>query len=99
MTQFEKLKTMTIEQFAEWLDEHGYFDGSPWMTWFDENYCNNCPSEHGYLPDDSGEERYYVPTEFAWCEANGKCKFFPEMDEEPEPKDIVKMWLESEVEL
>lgn len=98
MTQFENFRTMTIEQFAEWLDEHGYFDGSPWMTWFDEKYCSNCPTEHGYLPDDSGEERYLVPTEFSWCEANGKCKFFPEMDEEPEPKDIVKMWLESEVE-
>lgn len=97
MTRFEKFKNMDIEAFAEWLDEYGMFDGSPWMEWWNEKYCNNCPAEHGYLPDDSGFNRWYVPTEFAWCECNNKCRFFPDMDEAPSNKDIIKMWLESVV--
>ena len=97
MTRFEELKNMDIEALAKWIDENGQFDGSPWITWWDENYCSKCPSEHGYLPDDSGEHRWYICTEFSWCELNGKCKFFPEMDEEPELKDIIKMWLESDI--
>lgn len=98
MTQFENFKNMDIDAFAEWLDEHGQFDGSPWMTSWNEKYCNNCPVEHGHLPDDSGEDRWYVPTEFAWCEKHFKCRYFPDRDEVPDNKDIIKMWLETECE-
>ena len=34
--------------------------------------------------------------EFAWCELNGKCKFFKDMDDIPDVKQIIKMWLESD---
>ena len=98
MTQFENFKNMDIDALTEWLDKHGQFDGSPWNAWWNEKYCNNCPVEHGYFPDDSGEERWYVPTEFAWCEKHFKCKFFPDMDDVPDNKDIIKMWLGTECE-
>ena len=97
MTIFEQIKNMSVDEFAEWLDEHGRLNGSPWLQWWEETYCNQCPVEHGYLPDYTGMHTYQVPTEFAWCELHDKCKFFLEMDETPDNKDIIKMWLESKV--
>jgi hypothetical protein len=97
MTQFENFKAMTIDQLVEWLDAYGRFDESPWIEWFDETYCNKCPAEQHYLHDCTGEQDCYVPTESSWCTLNGKCKFFPDMDEEPDCKDIIKLWLESEL--
>lgn len=98
MTRFEKFKSMDIDSFVEWIDRHGQFDNSPWASWWDENYCNKCPSETGYILDTEGEMEWRTPCEFAWCELHDKCKFFPEMDEEPNSKEIIKLWLESEVE-
>jgi hypothetical protein len=31
---------------------------------------------------------------FAWCEFHEKCKFFPNLEEIPDDKEIIKMWLE-----
>lgn len=92
MTRFEEFKNMDIETLSKWINEHGQYDGSPWSQWFDRTYCQNCKDIICHYPDS--------PHEFpcAWCELNDKCKFFPEMDEQPDSKEIVKMWLESEVE-
>ena len=90
MTQFENIKNMNIEAFSEWLDEHGQFDGSPWMEWFDCKYCSNCEPVMCHY---EGSEREFP---CAWCELEHKCKFFPGMDEAPGNRDIIKMWLESE---
>lgn len=34
----------------------------------------------------------------SYCELNGNCKFFPDLDEVPDNKKIIKMWLETEIE-
>ena len=91
-TWFEKIQLMNIEEFAEWLNEYGQFDGSPWIKWWDEHYCKNCESIMCHHKDSI----YEFPC--CWCELHDKCKFFPEMDEVPDNKEIIKMWLESEVE-
>lgn len=92
LTWFEKIKLMDIDEFAEWLDENGQFDGSPWSAWWDKTYCKNCESIMCHY---EGSELEFP---CAWCEINeNKCKFFPEMDDVPDSKEIVKMWLESEV--
>ncbi len=98
ITQFEKFQLMDIEKLSEWLDKNGQFDSSPWMNWWNECYCNKCPSETGYITDFGGEYEWQTPCEFAWCELHDKCKFFQNMDEVPDNKEIIKMWLESEVE-
>ena len=91
MTRFKKLNTMDIDALAEWLDKYVQYDGSPWCEWFDENYCKNCEYIMCHYPDSECE----FPC--AWCEINDyKCKFFPDMDEQPDSREIVKMWLESE---
>lgn len=93
MNNFERLKQMDIDQAAEWLDKHGQFDSSPWMKWFDSTYCKKCETIRARLVDPDKEN------ECSWCELNeDKCKFFPDQDETPEGKQIVKLWLESEVE-
>lgn len=98
MTRFEELKNMDIEAFAEWIDENGQFDGSPWMMWWDEKYCNKCPSETVYVTKRNSEYQWQTQYECAWCETHDKCRYFLELKEQPSCKDIVKIWLESEVE-
>ena len=92
MNKFKKIKSMSINELAEWIDKYGRFDGSPWMNWWDEHYCNKCESIMCHYPDSN------LKFPCAWCELHdGKCKFFPEMTEAPNNKEIIKMWLESEV--
>lgn len=92
MNNWVKLKNMSKEDFAEWLDKYGMFDNSPWMMWFDQQYCKNC--EDIMCKYENGKREF--PCSF--CELNGNCKFFPDLDEVPDNKMIIKMWLESEVE-
>lgn len=92
MNQFEKIKLMDIDDFAEWLDEHGAYNDSAWDKWFDDNYCQKCETEYIY------SERFDRELPCGWCEIhNDKCKFFKDMDSVPDNRQIIKMWLESEV--
>lgn len=91
MTRFEELKNMNIDEFAEWINKDTQCDDSAWMKWWDSTYCKNCESIRAFVPYLNGEH------ECAWCEVNGKCRFFPNMSGVPSCKDIVKLWLESEV--
>ena len=101
MTNFERLKAMPIDELAEWLDENGLFDGSPWMNWFDKTYCDKCESikckykdvEQLYGFDNESSER---EIECAYCEVYGKCKFFDEIDDIPNNLAIIKLWLKEE---
>lgn len=91
MTYFDILKSMDIHQFAEWLDENCRFDDSPWIAWWDAKYCKNCePIMCCY----KGSNREFP---CSWCEIEHNCKFFQNIDEVPNNKEIIKMWLESEV--
>jgi hypothetical protein len=92
MTVFESSQTKTIDELAEWLDKHVMSDDSPWIKWFDENYCRKCEPEFAYI------ELFDNECECAWCEIHKKCKHFQDMDNAPDNKQIIKMWLESEVE-
>ena len=96
MTVFEKIKSNNIDELAEWIDEHFYFDDAPYWKWWDEHYCKKCVAEKS--ENDNSEFDWCElngKCKF-WCELNGKCKFFKEMDSIPGNKDIIKMWLESE---
>lgn len=92
MTQFERFKAMNLDEAVGWLDEYGLFDSSPWMKWFDQKYCKNCPSIKCKYED--GIRQFPA----SWCELYDKCKFFPDMPDVPDNKDIIRMWLESEEE-
>ena len=91
MINYDRFKNMSINELSEWLDKHGDFDSSPWMTWFDHKYCKNCQDVMCHYEN----SEYDFPC--SWCELENKCKFFQELDEVPDNKMIIKMWLESEV--
>ena len=91
-TNFENLQSFNIDKLTEWLDEYGVFDHSPWMKWWNKHFCEKCELVIGYMPDFDRE------CHFSWCELEHKCRFFQDMDDVPSSKDIVKMWLEAEVE-
>lgn len=91
MTVFESIKTKNIDELVDWFNEHCDFDSAPWWKWWDKNYCNNCKSEVGHISEIGRE------MEFAWCELHDNCKFFKDMDNIPNTKQIIKMWLMSEI--
>jgi hypothetical protein len=92
MTKFESIKSKNIDEFAEWLDKYGAYDGSEWCEWFDKNYCRKCESEYVYV------EMFKNEQPCAWCELHNKCKFFEGVNDIPDNKQIIKMWLETEIE-
>ena len=100
MTNFEKLKNMTIEELAKFIDEHGMYDDTPWMNWWDETYCDSCPGLK--LTCEEAQETLGITPfmketyECAYCEVYHKCKYFPDQEEVPSMQDIVKLWLEAE---
>lgn len=87
MTVFELLKSKNAEELSEWLDEYCHTDFAPWISWWDRNYCNKCDSV--YYDGDKNE--------YGWCEVYNKCRYFQNMNEIPNHKQIIKMWLESYV--
>ena len=106
MTNFEHLKSMSIEELAEWLDMYGQYDNSPWSTWFSETYCDKCESiKCKYV--DAEKTLGFTPYLFgsysgdlfcAYCELEKKCKFFPDLDNTPDNLETIKMWLTREKE-
>lgn len=90
MKIFDIISTKNIDELAEWFDKNIYFDNTPWSHWWDENYCRKC--EGVIRTDDDGHERDY-----AYCELHGNCKYFKEMNDIPNDKEIIKMWLNTEV--
>ena len=111
MTNFKHIQSMNIDEFAEWLDKHGMFDGSPWNDWFSKRYCENCESikckyadaeeKLGFTPYIFGS--YGGDIECAFCELADetgvkRCRFFPELDDVPDNLEIIKMWLIEEAE-
>lgn len=90
MTAYEKLKNMSIDELAEWIDRHCMFDDAPYWLWWDKNYCSKC--EAITLDNEDG---YKI--EHAYCELNGHCRFFQNMDDIPDSKQIIQMWLKSEM--
>jgi hypothetical protein len=91
---------MTLDELATWIDKHGDFDGAPWMKWFDKNYCDKCePVEMSQVEYRKifGCSSYSSTMTCSYCELHHNCKFFPELDYIPDNKDIIRMWLELEV--
>lgn len=92
MTKFEEIKSKNIYELAEWLCENGKQDYGLWDMWFDQNYCSKCEP---ILVSKEGTD-YHIDIHRAWCELNeNKCKFFPDMDEPPWGKQLIKLWLET----
>lgn len=90
MRIYDVFRNMSIDQLADWLDEHGVFDESPWMKWFNDTYCAKCENVMCHYPESAHEFPVF------YCELEHKCRFFPDMDHEPDNREIIKMWLNLE---
>lgn len=101
MTKFESIKSKSIDELVEWTHTYRQHDDSVWNKWFDENYCQKCetvtiPKEEYARIIGWGHSDYRGDIECGYCEANGKCRYFQDMDGIPDNKEIIKMWLETE---
>ena len=103
MINFERLQSMSIDELAEWLDKNCMFDNSPWLNSFNEKYCEKCESIKCKYVD--AEEKlgitpfsYSGEIECTYCELENKCRFFQELEDVPDNKEMIKMWLEEEAE-
>ena len=98
MTNFKRIQSMNTEELASWLDKNGMFDGSPWSSWFNDRYCENCePIELNY--EDAREKlgikifSWELTAECGYCECHDHCKFFPNIKGIPSNKEVIEMWL------
>ena len=90
MTNFEKIKLMSKDALADWLDKLSeYSDEAPWLTWFTEEYCDKCDPIKGTY---KGSDRTH---DFAYCELHDNCKYFPNEDMSI-PTNLIKKWFEQE---
>lgn len=102
MTNIKQLQSMTLEELVDWLDKYGSYDDSPWTNWFNDNYCSKCESVE--CPCEESLEKlgieplYDDSVECAYCELAKNCRFFPELKDTPDNKEVIRMWLTSEVE-
>lgn len=92
MTNYEKIKNMSKEEFVEFLDKYGMFDESPWVKLFDKKYCKNCEAveiRSEFIP--------YRTMLASWCELHdGHCEYFPDKELAPDNKEMIEMWLNEE---
>lgn len=95
MSNLNKLQTMNIDELVEWLDANGHHDAI-WRKWFEKTYCEKCESETVYIDEHEGEHIWKTECECAYCEVHDKCRFFQEMDDVPDSKETIKLWLEAE---
>lgn len=85
MTVFENIHSKNIDELVEWLDENGAYNYTPWERWFRKTYCKKCGT--------FSANEY----EFSWCELHNKCKYFQDINKMPNRKQMIRLWLESEV--
>lgn len=97
MNNFKHLQSISIDQLVEFLDTNGNQDAI-WWKWFDEKYCDRCEPVMVYVDDDDGENVWKTECECSYCEEHNKCRFFPEIEDVPDSKETIKLWLEAEVE-
>ena len=48
LTNFEKLKNLSMEEMAEFLSEQMALEGTVYDQWMVDTFCNNCPDAEGY---------------------------------------------------
>lgn len=101
MTIYDKFTTSTKESLAKWILDFGNHEDSPWMNWFDKNYYQKCEPEIVTREESEAKLGFYLSfvdkTECSYCEVYKECRFFPNKPI-PDIEEIIRMWLDQEVE-
>ena len=92
MTNFEKLKSMNEKEISEFLDSIVSIDDNPQVVWFYKKYCDNCETIRLNTLDPNAR------CDYAYCELNENCRYFQNKDDIFDNKEMIELWLESEVE-
>lgn len=79
LSNFEKLKNLSMEEMAEFLSEQMVLEGSVYFQWMVDTFCNNCPDAEDY--DGSL---------VSFCEKNHDCPYGLWYISD---KDLVMRWL------
>ena len=96
MNNYQNLKSLSLEELAVYIEEQYHKDDFPWDEWFNRKYCMNCPVIIKKV--DSILYPGKVNREFAYCEVNDKCRYFPDAGSILSQQEIIKLWLQEEVE-
>lgn len=79
LTNFEKLKNLSMEEMAEFLSGQMALEGTVYDQWMVDNFCDNCPDTEDY--DGSL---------VSFCEMNQDCPYgLCNISD----KDLVMRWL------
>ena len=80
MTNFDKLRNMSLSEFARFLES---FDRSSLcFDTFEKECCYKCSAESD--------------SELVYCDKYGYCPYIPNRDDESTDLNIIKWWLEKE---
>ena len=79
ITNFEKLKNLSMEETAEFLSDQMALEGTIYDQWMTDTFCNNCPN----IEDYNG-------TLLSFCEMNQDCPYGLWNISD---KDLVMRWL------
>ena len=90
MTNYDRIKNMSIEETADFLANiSDVTDNNAINQWFDKAYCDKCPTE---TITECIQSPNLVGQEWHECEFGGVCPRFKS------DKDKIMLWLESEAE-
>ena len=68
MTNLEKIQNMSIDEMAEFLNNLGCADNSPWIQWGDSNFCKKCSVGCLYSPCELSEKcPFNMGLDVDWC--------------------------------
>lgn len=86
MNNYDVITEMSLEELAIWLGKIDSWEDTPWVKWWDKNYCSNCkPLVTPIRPD----------IEHSFCELKHHCKFASSKKELTDV-DIITTWLEAQ---
>lgn len=79
LSNFEKLKNLSMEEMAEFLSDQMALEGTVYDQWMLDTFCNNCPDTEDY--DGSL---------VSFCETNHDCPYGLYLLSN---KDLIMRWL------
>ena len=90
MTNREWLQSADLDTLVNFLHSIDSFEDSPYIESWDNKYCSQCES---IICTYANSDRK-IPCSF--CELEGYCKFFPDLDHIPDYADMIRLWLAEE---
>jgi hypothetical protein len=79
-------ENFTFEEVVDLIETHLANGDCPWDDWFNDHYCNDCPSIV------KKEEHFGRETDvhYGYCELHDECRYFGHMVDE---RELIEHWL------